>query len=110
MTERERCPVCDFPLASESDCRAPFSTDLPSLCWKRFNGDHRGPAIDWRARALKAEADAARLREALEGLLDHGCLCAVNDREEPCQQCAAARAALAETPLEAALKEEAERG
>lgn len=48
--------------------------------------------------AHRAEADAARLREALRGLLDHGCLCAVNDREEPCQQCAAARAALASAP------------
>ena len=43
--------------------------------------------------ALRTQRDA--LAEALRGLMDDGCWCAVNEREEPCESCARARAALA---------------
>lgn len=88
MIERERCPICDFPLATEADWSRAVTqghtADLRvyegHLCWRdMMTPDHHpGPAIDWRARALKAEAALAALAE--------------------------------ETPIEAALKEEAERG
>lgn len=76
-TSRERCAVCDFPLATGDDFDG---EDDGALCWSAIGGTaHRGPRIDWRARALEAErrgvmVDAmlagARTRvEALEGAL-----------------------------------------
>lgn len=84
MSERERCAVCDFPLATGDDFDG---EDDGALCWSAIGGTaHRGPRIDWRARALAAAGaldvledkyavlrhsnDAAEARvEALDGAL-----------------------------------------
>ena len=63
MGERERCAVCDFPLATDADWKA-FAADEcldqdeqerahfgALLCWHGWWSRHRGPAIDWRAGA-----------------------------------------------------------
>lgn len=81
---RTPCPVCDFPLATEADsgayARSAFGDDddlrvLGVVCcwfkaeWSEFGSDHRGPAIDWRARALEAEESldaAVTLRRGIE--------------------------------------------
>lgn len=95
--ERQRCPVCDFPRATEADKdvlrakhdlnRCPGSTCTfdeehfgQKLCWNDFWGRHRGDAIDWHAKALEADGRAAcfeaaandyKVRvEALEGALE----------------------------------------
>lgn len=70
---RDNCPVCDAPLATEADEAEWQELDTeqvdtdnwrPDLCWSRISGDHgdRDP-IDWRARALAAEAERDEARE-----------------------------------------------
>jgi hypothetical protein len=65
---RERCPVCDTPLASEADLRraqdAAPGDDYHwrgELCWAPWGQDRRcsRKPVDWRARALVAEARLA---------------------------------------------------
>lgn len=59
---RERCHVCDAPLASEEDREERLATAphhfRPDLCWNPVLGFAccRSP-VDWRARALAAEAE-----------------------------------------------------
>jgi len=66
---RTPCPICDFPLATVDDLVDDGSLDTEAqeraafgtlLCWNRWSNDHRGPAIDWRARALRAESALLR--------------------------------------------------
>ena len=86
-TERERCPVCDFPLATQPDlatlqnhdhdtdacagpkCRFDEEHFGQKLCWNLFWGGHVGPAINWRARALEAEGKLVRMAAHVEPLL-----------------------------------------
>jgi hypothetical protein len=79
MTEqenRERCPVCDDVLATEADVVAFASgmltrATVEALCWARFNPPKsciRTP-VDWRARALAAEAALTEERERGDRLL-----------------------------------------
>lgn len=61
MTDRQRCPDCDAPLARETDRNE--HGDHPAagyICW-RLGGPCRRPPVDWRARALAAEAEVERL-------------------------------------------------
>ena len=119
---RTPCPVCDFPLATEADSAEAAAAGLTlrdvlterRLCWI-IHGCHVGPAIDWRARALKAEArpDATQaLRVAMEAL--DAALTSTRCRNVECdhswhRQGRAAfdliRAHVKPTPLEAALRE-----
>lgn len=60
---RERCAVCDFPLATEAEARDKTAW-VAGLCWARWTRwGHRGPAIDWRARALEAGAKLSEWSE-----------------------------------------------
>jgi len=73
VTTRERCAVCDFPLATDGDWRRAVqqghTSDLAvyegHLCWSVLVSHtlHAGPAIDWRARALEAEKEREGMRE-----------------------------------------------
>ncbi|MFZ5440494.1 MAG: hypothetical protein ACOZQL_10825 [Myxococcota bacterium] len=66
MTTRERCDVCDFPLATDAGTETavlsgwllPDVVRSSGLCWAKHGGPH-GPAIDWRARALEAAREHA---------------------------------------------------
>lgn len=87
-TERERCPVCDFPLAAQPDlatlqnhdhdtdacagpkCRFDEEHFGQKLCWNLFWGGHVGHAIDWRARALEAEATVKRRAEDIHAMVE----------------------------------------
>lgn len=89
MSDRERCPVCDAVLATEVDhaewkgrTGPTFTAErLYSLCWSRIaNGPCLRTPVDWRARALAAEAEsddldlrlaehALKLRGLARGLL-----------------------------------------
>ncbi len=57
----DRCHTCDRPLASTEDwehvkaCQDHACTHGVGLCW----GDYACEPVDWRARALKAEAELA---------------------------------------------------
>lgn len=76
MSDRPRCPRCDREEAVEHDWarheRQYRDRDCPaqagngecwcaSLCW---HGRHCNDTIDWRARALAAEAEVDRVRKA----------------------------------------------
>lgn len=58
-----RCPICDRPLATDADTEHP--TDCAhcyQLCWGVRTMSHcDGDPVDWRARALTAEARLAEL-------------------------------------------------
>ena len=83
----ERCPVCDAVLATEADYDASHTRGLPQtriaeLCWSVVFGSRCiSPPVDWRARALAAEAerDAARDREVT---LARGLLAILRTHEE----------------------------
>jgi hypothetical protein len=65
VTAPTRCPTCDRPPATAEQWRDMEAEEGPDLCW----GDPgcRYNAVDWRARALAAEAEGERLRETLGG-------------------------------------------
>ena len=71
MTEKECCPDCDKPLADEADNET-FSDDGGEhLCWRRFaNNTCEGDPVDWRERALKAEAEVEQLKKENQELLE----------------------------------------
>lgn len=59
---RERCYVCDFPLATDADHDADPQHSREKLCWSAVElsswddaDEHSGPRIDWRQRARAAE-------------------------------------------------------
>lgn len=71
----ERCHDCDLPLATAEDClpdgcpACEVGDPCPphdGLCWSAFDM-HCAP-VDWRARALAAEAERDRLRAASRAL------------------------------------------
>ena len=64
-TAPERCTVCDRPLAV-GGCprfRASSATSWTAHEWKSAAFDCHAHRVDWRARALAAEADATRWRK-----------------------------------------------
>lgn len=78
---------------------SPMSDDITTVSahatypWSMVNGLVPPREAENAYDDLRTQRDA--LAEALRGLVDDGCLCAVNEREEPCESCARARAALA---------------
>lgn len=59
----DRCPICDRPIATDEQWRAtmpPRSAARSDLCWDGY--ECRTHAVDWRARAMKAEAELAAAR------------------------------------------------
>lgn len=69
-----RCDVCDHPLATNADlfgceggCRCERCTQL---CWRDYNLACSFEPVDWRARALTAEAEVERLRPVVEAAAD----------------------------------------
>jgi hypothetical protein len=53
---QDRCPDCAHPLATEADYAA--EGNGAHLCWRAWNDDHCAyPPVNWRARALAAEAE-----------------------------------------------------
>ncbi len=74
---RENCPVCDAPLAVESDRDAapvglPPLAKIFDLCWVELEGggEHPRDPVDWRARALAAEQDLASVRSEASNAAD----------------------------------------
>lgn len=61
-----RCPDCDLPLATQADHDATAEGEGDDLCWRAWAGDVccRTP-VDWRARALAAEARVVELEADL---------------------------------------------
>lgn len=65
MPTQDRCPNCDKPCATQRQLTTMADDDpaADALCWSRY-GTHC-PSVDWRSRALAAEASlAAATREA----------------------------------------------
>lgn len=57
-----RCHDCDLPLATQADYDATPEGRGAHLCWRDWNSDRCvHPPVDWRSRALKAEAAATQL-------------------------------------------------
>lgn len=63
-----KCTTCDHELAVDTflvehpeDCE-----HCKSLCWSPYNIECSYPAVDWRARALAAEAHAKNLGDIME--------------------------------------------
>ncbi len=56
----DRCPDCDLPIATQTDDAHPEDT---GLCWRnQWGGICPEVRVDWRARAMTAEAELERLR------------------------------------------------
>lgn len=60
-----RCEKCDLPLCAATDGNCP-----PGVCHSEYYGNCAGEPIDWRTRALDAEAQLAdaEARGRLHGL------------------------------------------
>lgn len=60
---RKPCPVCDVPRANDWD----WNHGMPNadLCWAGRFQPCRNPAVDWRARCLKAESALALMSTPL---------------------------------------------
>jgi hypothetical protein len=66
------CLTCDRREATDHEWRDFHPGERPDLCWGP-DGDCRDHAVDWRARALAAEADAAEsaaTRDRMRDILD----------------------------------------
>lgn len=123
MSDREKCVVCGFPLATTTEyANAPndLRDDARGLCWHKWTDNHRGPAIDWHAQALEADGRAACFEaaandykarvEALEGALRYlrrhfVCRCdtAYTSRQRHAPECLAYELADIDAALDAAL-------
>lgn len=76
MEVTDRCPTCDRPLATVTDFDStPENVQSwvarPDLCWTSLHRglrDCRSHAVDWRERALKAEARLAGNQLSAEGI------------------------------------------
>jgi len=82
-----KCETCDFPLATEEDWKTIAPGDGEHLCWGACEPE------DWRARALKAEAEVERLRGVVERLQHHyaelvriSCLSVAERQREACAE------------------------
>lgn len=69
--QRERCEECDLPLATQQDYDAcdhdcPTCEKCAAVCWSSFNLTRCSHPIDWRSRALAAEARLAGTEGAVE--------------------------------------------
>jgi hypothetical protein len=55
----ERCPDCDRPMATRADFEnhPENCQHCWTLCWREYHDGCVAPRVDWRARALAAEAD-----------------------------------------------------
>lgn len=71
---RERCYICDFPLATDADHDTDPQHSREKLCWSgvELSWDdadaHSGPRIDWRQRARAAEQREELLKVRIAGL------------------------------------------
>ena len=52
----ERCERCDLPRATADDWMRYVGGEGEHLCWADVASPCAGPRVDWRARALAAEA------------------------------------------------------
>lgn len=73
----ERCERCDLPRATADDWMRYVGGEGEHLCWADVASPCAGPRVDWRARALAAEAalaadtpDMAVSRGRLAGLAE----------------------------------------
>ena len=66
MSDDVRCLHCDLPLPTAAQWETMRGGEGVGLCWAA--GACRGARIDWRGRALAAEAEVTRLTEALRFL------------------------------------------
>jgi hypothetical protein len=57
----DRCPRCDRPIATDADWTTTPSGEGGHLCW-----GGACPAVDWRKRALVAEAEVDTLLDAID--------------------------------------------
>lgn len=61
--QRERCVDCDKPIATDTDYAATAAGEGDALCWKDWHHSCQNEKVDWRARALKAEAEPERAQQ-----------------------------------------------
>ena len=65
MKIRLRCHVCDRPIADEQDYDSHDDHDS-SLCWKLLDNVCFGTPVDWRQRAILAEAKLRVIEKTLK--------------------------------------------
>ncbi len=68
MTDRERCPRCDRPVATQDDYDTIPEGGGEHLCWWDYGGQCE--PIDWRARCIAAER-CMKVRAMYEGSRRH---------------------------------------
>ena len=61
----ERCERCDLPRATADDWMRYVGGEGEHLCWADVASPCAGPRVDWRARALAAEAERDEARRLL---------------------------------------------
>lgn len=73
VVPENRCPVCDRPRGVVADLRElsarnALDAEGAAFCWREWGCEDqcRAAAVDWRARALRAEARVAELEEDVE--------------------------------------------
>lgn len=92
MINEERCEICDRPMGSDSlaadlQARGAPEAEGAVYCWGAYGeAQCREAAVDWRARALKAEARTATLEAELWVHRTNDLM--VCERE-PCDSCCA---------------------
>lgn len=66
LAERERCPTCDRPEATEADLNSISEGEGEHLCWGLWDfAQCEKAAVDWRAVVMRSrEALRARLEDA----------------------------------------------
>lgn len=64
----DRCQACDRPLATQADYATTREGERRDLCWRAWNHGMRcdNEPIDWRTRALEAEATLADVSKQLD--------------------------------------------
>lgn len=68
MSDDVRCPTCDLPLPTAAQWETMRGGEGIGLCWADGAAKCNGARVDWRGRALAAEAEVARLTAALRFL------------------------------------------
>lgn len=90
MINEERCEICDRPMGTQAllDELGPYSdreAEGAAYCWGAYGeAQCREAAVDWRARALKAEARITHLEAELWAHRTNDLMVC---EQEPCDSC-----------------------
>lgn len=85
-SSRERCPLCDIPMAVDADRATVAKGAASGLCWGAYDRGCPRLPVDWRARALALRAALAEYGRHAEGCSaafgpQYQCRCGWSDEE-----------------------------